>query len=198
MLEDIREGRNAAMRVLGEYADAPESFSRSLLGPQAINRYFQYYFFERRSLMDYPVSGARDDTLLSMLSVNGHAVAEYRRRNHQEHPHCYWRQSFASAAGLFKAIDAPTQGVVVPYRSGGQAMIADLCSANSADLPRLLHRAQRYSVNVFAHVLDRLQRADALYEAQEGTGVLCLRPGYYSDEFGLSTESVSDMGFLNA
>jgi len=196
-LEDIREGRDAAIRVLGEYSDSPESLGHNLLSPAAISRYFQYYFFDRRGLMDYPVSAERDDNLLNMLSKNVYAVAEYERRHNKCAPH-YWRQSFGSAARAFEAIDARTHGVIIPFGEVGEGLIADLCSAPAEGLPRLLHKAQRYSVNVFPRVLEQLWKAKAVSEVQKGTGIVYLDEAYYSEEFGLSTEPVSGKRFLNA
>jgi hypothetical protein len=41
-------------------------------------------------------------------------------------------------------------------------------------------------VNVFPYELKALGSKGAIYEAQAGTGVLCLHEGFYSDEFGLA------------
>lgn len=199
-LRDIRLGRDSAARVLNDYEDNPDRFDRNLIGPEAMTWYYQCYFFARSEEMDYPVSpqllGHRD-TLLNLLSVNSMAVDEYGTRNGHK-PDFYLRQSFMAAARAFKAIDAPTQGVIVPYGAAGRAITADLCSAFAPDKEfELLHRAQQFSVNVFPHVLDRLTRAGALWEILEGTGILSLDSRYYSPEFGLSETPVSEMEFLN-
>ena len=178
--------------------DAPDSIGRDLLSPVIMERYFRYYFFDRKHLMDYPVSTERDDTLLNMLSVNSYAVAEHERRNHKAPEH-YWRQSFMTAAKAFAVIDAPAQGVIVPFEKEGRDLIGRLCSVtNAAELRELLRKAQRHSVNVFPWVLDRLAKDGAVHEVQEGTGILHVDPRYYSDEFGLSTEIVSEQPFLDS
>lgn len=199
-LMDIRLGRDIAERVLNDYEDNPDRFDRNLIGPEAITWYYQCYFFARSKEMDYPVSRqllGHTDTLLNLLSVNSMAVDEYGTRNGRL-PDFYLRQSFMAAARAFKAIDAPTQGVIVPYGAAGRAIIADLCSAFAPDEElELLHRAQQFSVNVFPHVLARLTRTGALREIVEGTGILSLDSRYYSQEFGLSETPVSEMEFLN-
>jgi CRISPR-associated endonuclease/helicase Cas3 len=93
-----------------------------------------------------------------------------------------------TAAKAFKAINAPTQGVIVPYSSEGKTLIADLCAAFLPEKEfELLRRAQQYSVNVFAHQLDALSKEGAIREVREGTGILYLADSrFYSDEFGLS------------
>lgn len=197
-LEDIRVGRDATIRVLGEFAEAPGSFGDDLLSPKAIERYFRYYFFERRHLMDYPIVEPRDDTLLALLSENSNSVAEFKRRNSKAPEH-FWRQSFMTAGKAFKPIDAPTQGVVVPYEKEGTRLIGDMCATVDARaLFSMVRKAQRYSVNVFPEVLDRLAKNQAVYEVQPGTGILHLDPAYYSPDFGLSLDAVAEQPFLNA
>jgi CRISPR-associated endonuclease/helicase Cas3 len=94
---------------------------------------------------------------------------------------------------LFKVIDAPTQGVIVPYR-GGREVIADLCRIFDPKQQRpLLKRAQRYSVNVFPHELNQLQEVSAVHETQKGSGVLYLDARYYSEDFGISLSVVNPL-----
>jgi CRISPR-associated endonuclease/helicase Cas3 len=127
-----------------------------------------------------------------MLSENGQAV-EASDRTLKIH----LRQSFMTAAQAFKAINSPGQGVVVPYGAEGKAVIADLCSALQPDeLPRVLWRAQQFTVNVYPSAIKGLTKADAIYEAQEGLGVLCLDPRHYHPEFGLSSRAEGEMEFL--
>jgi CRISPR-associated endonuclease/helicase Cas3 len=119
-------------------------------------------------------------------SFNTQATAEYGRTKGQK-PDIYLRQSFMSAARAFKAIDAPTRGVIVPYGTVGTALITALCAAYLPDKEfDLLRQAQQFTVNVFPQTLERLTKAGAVKEIQEGTGILFLDSRYYSPEFGLS------------
>jgi CRISPR-associated endonuclease/helicase Cas3 len=200
-LVDIRLGRDKAERVLDDYEEDPERFGKNLLGPEAMRWYYQNYFFARSETMEYPVSAqslGHNDSLLNLLSVNSMAVAEYGRRN-GEAPNFYLRQSFMAAAKAFRAIDAPTQGVIVPYSEAGGGVIADLCAAHLPEKDfKLLRLAQQFTVNVFPHVLDRLMRTGAVEEVLKGTGILFLDPRHYSREFGLSETPVEEMEVLNA
>ena len=200
-LLEIGVGRDTAARVMDDYEQEPEKFGWNLVGPSAMNWYYKNYFFARAESMAYTVSAqslGHDDTLLNLLSVNSLAVDEYGRRNGQK-PNLYLRQSFMAAGRAFKAIDAPTRGVVVPYGAEGRSVIADLCAAHQPDKEvKLLRRAQRFSVNVFPYVLDRLMQAGAVHEVLEGTGILCLDSRYYSRHFGLSETSVGEMELLHA
>jgi CRISPR-associated endonuclease/helicase Cas3 len=143
--------------------------------------------------MTYPVGPERherNDTLLNLLSANTMATDGHTPPN-------YLRQSFKTASRLFKSIDAPTQGVIVPYGEGTD-VIADLCAAVEVEKQfDLLRRAQQFSVNVFPSVLLRLQTQTALHEVQEGTGILHLNSRFYDAEFGLSESAVSPMEMHN-
>ncbi len=190
MLPDIRIGREKAERVLDDYEEAPDRFGNNRIGPEAMAWYYLNYFFARANDMDYPVPArtlGRDDTLLNLLSANTQASAAYGKAKGRA-PGIYLRQSFMAAAKAFKAIDAPTRGVIVPYAQAGRDIITALCAAYLPDKEfELLRRAQQYSVNVFPQVLERLTTTGAVQEIQEGTGILFLADSrYYSDEFGLT------------
>ena len=197
MLKDIRCGRDVTERLLDEAAAGEWEFDGNLLGPKAIERYFDYYFFTRQDEMSYPISAkkiGREDTLLSLLSDNSVAVAEYWR-SHREAPNIYLLQSFMSAANAFKAIDAPTRGVIVSYGEEGKSLIAELCAAFEVERQHaLLRKAQQYTVNVFPHVLKQLEEQQAVHAIQERIGILYLSdPRYYSQAFGLSQSPEGDM-----
>ena len=200
-LTDIQSGKNATARLLDEYEQHATMFGDDLVGPQAMQWYFHYYFFDRRKDMDYPVSAGtlgHDDTLLNLLSVNPTATEEYRR-SRGAYPHLYLRQSFMSAAKAFKAIDAPTRGVIVPYGEEGKAIINELCSAFQVEKQwKLIRKAQQYTVNVFPHELLRLRDDYAALPVQEGADILYLDTRYYSPQFGLSVTPVEEMEVWNA
>ncbi|RLA41064.1 MAG: hypothetical protein DRR06_16520, partial [Gammaproteobacteria bacterium] len=56
----------------------------------------------------------------------------------------------------------------------------------------LLKQAQKYSVNVFPNVWEKLKQADAIFPIQ-GEEIYYLHERFYSDNFGLATEDVSNM-----
>ena len=193
--------KNATARLLDEYEKEPAQLGNDLLGPEAMEWYFHYYFFDRRKDMDYPVSAGtlgHDDTLLELLSQNQKAIAEFRRCHGGAAPNLYLRHSFMSAAKTFKSIDAPTRGVIVPYGEGGKAIINELCAAFMIEKQfSLLRKAQQYTVNMFPHELQRLREAHAVHPVQEDTDILYLDARYYNQEFGLSLTSSGEMEVLH-
>lgn len=187
LLEDIKEGRDKSLRVLSEKDDA------DLLDPEVMNLYFSYYFYSRADQMVYPVKAkhaGRDDSLLSLLSDNHLNIAKTKPLQ--------LRQSFGTAGNIFQAIDAPTQAVIVPFEEGNE-IIAGLCAAfEPAKAYQLLKRAQKYSVNVFPNIMEKLKETQAVRPVQQGEEIYYLDERYYSRDFGLSTEEVSPMEFKNA
>lgn len=199
-LTDIRIGRDKAERVLDDYEANPARFGNNRIGPEAMSWYYENYFFARANDMDYPVVAqnlGHDDTLLNLLSVNSQATAAHASAKGAA-PNIYLRQSFMTATKAFKAIDAPTQGVIVPYPQAGQEIITQLCAAYLPDKKfDLLRQAQQFTVNLFSHTLDQLTATGAVREIQEGTGILYLADSrYYSKEFGITDSPMGKMETL--
>lgn len=194
-LPAIKIGRRQAERVLDDYNKEPELFQGDRIGLEAMARYYQYYYYERRDEMKYKVGKdspvGREDDLFNLLSTNTISVEEYRRVR-RTMPDIPFRQSFQSAAKAFRVIDSPTRGVVVQYGQEGKELVADLCSAFELDKHyKLLRRAQRFSVNLFPHEFETLARQGAVHEVQQGTGVFYLAEECYSDDFGWSDTTVN-------
>ncbi|WCM94152.1 CRISPR-associated helicase Cas3' [Acidovorax sp. NCPPB 2350] len=194
MLPDIAEGRRQAERVLDEYRRRPEHFGNDLLGPKAMSAYYRYYFFERKKDMVYPVTAKEAGTstsLLDLLSTNTQALQSFRQRNGRW-PGYPFHQPFMTAAGLFKAIDAPTEGIVVPYGDKGHDLINDLFGAfDLAHDIDLLRQVQQYTVNVFPNVFRQLSDVEAFKTVHPELRIHCLNPEYYSPQFGLATEAIN-------
>ena len=189
-LPDIEKGREHGQGVLNDYQAQPDQFDRNPIGPEAMELYYRRYFFDRSKDMSYALSRkelGRDDTLLNLLSLNSLAVADYKQA-HRQAPGIHLRQSFMAAGKAFKAIDAPTQGVIVPYGSDGKELINDLCAAYLPEKEfELLRKAQQYSVNVFPDLFEKLAKERTIMEIRADTGIYYLADArYYSDDFGLS------------
>jgi CRISPR-associated endonuclease/helicase Cas3 len=198
-LPDIRIAKDKAERVLGEYKDDPEAFAHNLQSPAAMDRYYEYYFYSRKSEMDYPVKnkgGQKKYDLLTLLSRNASAVEAFKRKNGKA-PAFSLRQSFKSAAEEFKAIDTATEGVIAPYGADGKRIVNEmLSSADPKERHKLLMKAQSFSVNMYPREVEKLDKVRGYYEIWPGSGVYCLYPQYYSDEFGFSVEPVGPMPTL--
>jgi CRISPR-associated endonuclease/helicase Cas3 len=194
MLEDIKIGQEKTIRVLTEQ----DISAADLLTPKGIARYFTYYFHDRSDVMTYPLKTPTSaGSLLNLLSDN--PLNNYAKKNQvrkADHKFPLLMQSFMAAGNAFKAIDAPTQAVIVPYEEEGNKIVTQLCCIALQDKKnyrKLLQQAQKYSVNVFPNVWKKLKESSAVFETQPGSGIFCLREQHYSSDFGLSADSVGTM-----
>ncbi|WP_373740540.1 CRISPR-associated helicase Cas3' [Neisseria sp.] len=190
VLPDIHIGQCNADRVLREFA------GQDILQPVAMQQYFQYYFYSRSGEMAYSVKNSASGSLLDWLSDN--RLNAYSPKNDKRtKPFPLLMQSFKSAGQAFAAIDAPTRAVIVPH-GAGKDLIAELCGAwNPKEMYRTLQAAQRYSVNVFPNVWDKLEKEQAIQEVQAGSGIYYLKDEHYSDEYGLSVQQTGEMTFYD-
>ena len=190
ILPDIQAGKTHAERVFRDFA------GQDILQPTAMERYFEYYFYQRNDEMSYSVKNSATGSLLDWLSDN--ALNPYGEKNNKRSkPLPLLMQSFKSVGRAFQAIDAPTHAVIVPYGEGAE-LIAKLCGEwDPKEMYDAKKKAQRYSVNVFPNVWDKLQKENALHETIEGSGIYYLNERYYNDEFGLSLDETSEMTFYD-
>lgn len=180
MLDDIKEGRDKALRIFFETSD-------DLLSPEVMERYFEYYFYSRADEMTYPTSAkqtGRIDSLLSLLSENCSNVVV---------SDLLLKQSFMTAGNIFQAIDAPTQSVIVPYKKGKKIIAELYAEFDPEKYYTLLSQAQQYSVNVFPNVWKKLKENRAVNPIQPDMDIYALDERFYSEDFGLFTEEVSPM-----
>ncbi|MCK5073358.1 MAG: hypothetical protein KAQ98_08045, partial [Bacteriovoracaceae bacterium] len=199
-LPEIRIAQKVTLRILDEYKNNPDKFNNDTIGHRAMKQFYEYYFYTRAHEMSYPVNRERlgcDDNLLSLLSTNQQSVDEYKRQYGS--PSLYLRQSFKTAGKHFRVIDAPTEAIIVPYNEEAKSIILNL----SANLPvkeevKLLKAAQQYSVNIFPYMIKKLLKENALFHTYEESEIWYLNSQYYSKDFGVSLEPVSQMEFLGA
>ena len=198
VLPDIAIGKDKAGTIFRKFK------GEDILQPKAMSQYFELYFYNRSDEMMYPINEkAKNDGLLHWLSDNcfnvgakfkGHLKNDILRK-HDLYP--LLMQSFKSAGRIFQVIDAPIRSVIVPYGKGKE-YIATLCGTwDVKEMSEAKKKAQRYSVNVFPKVWDKLQEKNALHETIKGSGIYYLKERHYNDEFGLSLDETSDMTFLN-
>lgn len=200
-LKDIKVGVEKAQRILDDFNDNPEAFENDIIGLEAMETYYQYYFYDRKDEMRYKVDAkspvGREDDLFNLLSANTVSKSEYERIKGSASI-IPFKQSFKTAAKAFRVIDSITQGVVVPFGEG-EEIIKDLCGAYDLEKQYdLIKKAQRYSVNLFPYEFRKMAENKAVREVQEGAGIYYLDKQYYSEKFGWSDNPVSGMELLTA
>ena len=191
-LKDISQGIEVTERILNEFTIDPENFDNDIFGLKVLDRYYQYYFYNRKNEMGYQVSPAsiigRNDELFNLMSENTNSVNEYKRKNNSPPP-IMFAQSFQSANKCFRVIDSITQGVVVPYKKGKE-IILDLIGDNSIQKQyHLLRESQKYSINLFTHEFQEMVDNKVINEIKKGEGIYYMVDGYYSEEVGWQKNS---------
>jgi CRISPR-associated endonuclease/helicase Cas3 len=193
-LLEIKAGQQTTNRILTEYDRNPEAFDNDLISPQAIKKYFQYYFDKLKSQMNYTLPKPNSDkTMFDLLSENREVVVSYVEKNLVK-PDLVLHSSFKTAGDYFEAIDQNTRGVIVPYGKGEELIIKINGRCNLTDLKRYLKEAQQYSVNLYDLEFKKLEALGAIVSLNNG-GVLALRKGFYDENTGVTEEKRHE--FLN-
>lgn len=217
-LADIELGQKVTLRVLREYQNDPERFDGSLLSEAAMNLYYEYYFYKRADQMTYQVKAhpkpdhqkteiSQNTHLIDLLGKNTLSISECHERSPDKTPLALpLSQAHSSAAEAFRVIDAPTQGILVPYDEDdhkGSKLISDLVeSYSNENIPlarqiKLHKQAQQYSVNAFPHIIKKLSEMSAISEIHPDTGIYELSTGYYDDNEGIILEVLSEKYYVD-
>ena len=216
-LAEIKVGQEITERVFREYHGNPARFDNSLLSEAAMNLFYEYYFYDREKLMTYEIKArpkpehqktevSQDTNLIELLGTNGNASKECAERGKDKSPlELLLKQAQSTAAEAFRVIDAPTQGILVPYQSDitdGSKLISKLaaCYANdNIPLPakiQLHKQAQKFTVNAFPHIIKKLSESRAISEVHPGSGIYELSPAHYSEDYGITLEPLSEANYI--
>ncbi|WP_339269385.1 CRISPR-associated helicase Cas3' [Paenibacillus sp. FSL R5-0470] len=190
-LKEIKRGKEISAKILVDLKRDPSSHGGSLLSVQAMERYFQEFYTEFESSLNYFISKLGEDMtdLLSSPRMENKYYQAYRQR-HQEALPLFLVNSYKTAAEHFEVIDSHTTSVIVPFGEGA-GIITDLNGQQSIeDLTRLLRRAQQYTINIFKHEKEQLSKNNALVAYLDGK-VLALTEGAYHESYGLNLENDS-------
>lgn len=198
-LPTIALGKAQMENIVLPFLKNPENTDKHLLDPDIMDEFFKGFYQTKyaKRQMAYPVDGI--NTVFGWLSNNKTNIAvnnDNEQRLRQGQFPKLW-QSFMEAGKAFKAIDAPTKAVIVPYSQEGRNLITALygTQANNKEFYKLAREAQQYSVNIFPFMLDKLIEADAINQVRD-TGILTLSEAFYDDQMGLKIEGDSKLDFL--
>jgi CRISPR-associated endonuclease/helicase Cas3 len=184
-LIDIKKGQECMRRILNEFAEDPSSFNNELLSPKAMERYYKYYFYDRRVEMNYVLPRPNNDkTIYDLLSSNNAAENAFAERNGL-HPSLPLRQAFKTAGDSFEAIDQNTRGVLVPFEEGRELITLINGRHSLSEMKAYLNKVQQYSVNLYDTDIKKLEREGGIFGLM-GNAVLALREGFYRNDLGVT------------
>lgn len=191
-LTDIKEAQTAAQEVLYQYRKNPKSMGNSLISKQAMEFYYQRYFYQRKGEMKYNVNiegdaiGGDGANLVNLLSVNQIGRSAYQNEYRKKLSNGLMNQAFKTAGDLFEVISENGKtDVVVEYYEEARTMID--CLSNPyltvTEQKSSLRKLQRFTVGISETM--RRKIGNAIYSACDGK-LLVLSRDYYSEEIGVS------------
>ena len=191
-LTDIKEAQAAMQEVLYQYRKYSESIGGSLTSKQAMELYYQRYFYQRKGDMKYNVNvdgigtGEEGADLVNLLSVNGIGLMEYHKSSGRQLQSRLMNQAFKTAGDLFEVI--PEEGkidVVVEYYEEARRIIDSLNNPylTITEQKTLFRKLQRFTVGISETM--RREIGNAIYPAGNGK-IFVLNRDYYSKENGVS------------
>jgi CRISPR-associated endonuclease/helicase Cas3 len=193
-LVDIKEGQECTKRVLDEFRENPAVFDQDLLSQKAMDRYYEYYFYNRLKAMNYTLPKINSDATMYDLLAGNKKVSEIFCSRNGYKPKLLLKQSFKTAGNNFQVINQNTTGVIVPYGEGKELIAKINGDCDLKELKQYLKKAQHFSVNLFETDKRKLDERQGIAELNHG-GVLALKEGFYRDDLGVTVEGVP-MEFL--
>ncbi|SFS81985.1 CRISPR-associated helicase/endonuclease Cas3 [Paenibacillus sp. 453mf] len=195
-LPEIKAGKQITKRILIDMLKDPSTHGGHLLSIEAMKRYFQELYNNFRSDLNYRLPQLGSDITISRLLTaprkNSPFFNDYTTR-HQTALPLYLANSYNTAATHFEVIEDMTSSVIVPYGQEGKEIIADLNGDTSiVDLTRLLKKSQQYTIQLFRHELQILDRNGGVKSLLDGK-VLILSESAYDLEYGLNLQNESSL-----
>lgn len=176
-LEDMARKRDCAREALLRHRGAPR------IGSEAVQKYFQLLFKRHSHLLEGPiddlvvdgVSLKRAKNLLGLFTSNPYDGVS------PEPQRALLRHALRTGGLAAKPIDDDTQAVIVGY-GDGERLFREIEHAEAAQLPRLLARAQPYSVGL---TISEMKRLAPFISIDERSGARFLAQARYDKNEGV-------------
>lgn len=197
-LPEISAGKKLAKQILVDLQMDEGQHGGHMLSNQAMERYFQKFYKQFESTLNYSISKLRRD-MTTLLFANKKESDSY----YQAYFHTYkvplplfLTSSYNTAAAHFEVIDSHNTSVIVPYEVKGKEIIAQLNGSETIEnLSRLLREAQLYTINLLRYEKDKLSQNGGLESLLDGK-LLVLTEGAYNKEYGLNVENDSALSHM--
>lgn len=187
-LKDILEGQRVTNKILDEMKRQKDLYNGDLFSNSAIEKYFEYYFFERANEMDYNLK-QYNTTLFELLSTNTLFLNEHNRQNKDKFGF-FQNQSFRFANENFKMIDQKTIDVLVPYKQNEQNNILDALqkSYKKTDVYETIRKARKITVSLFETDFKKIDKVGGIYLLNKNLNIFAVTEDCYNDFLGVIDE----------
>ncbi|MCL2427484.1 MAG: CRISPR-associated helicase Cas3' [Oscillospiraceae bacterium] len=180
-LEDIKIGKEITERLIYENQNT------DLMDPEILNKFYEYYFYNRRNIMDYRVNN--DTTVYDMLSLNEIGKGNYKNTKGVDCS-CFIVQAFNSADKEYCVIDRNTTSIVV-YYSEAEELLDVLSKQPKNIITRekldVLRKLEKFTVSLFSWEMDKLE--GAIHVIDEEFEIRTLDKAHYSSKLGVTLEA---------
>lgn len=158
---------------------------KDILSSQALKLYFENYYEELKTELDYYVPSL-DKYIYELLNSNQTYKEAYQHKTGKPFP-LLLNTSIKTAGRYFDVIDNQTTSLLVYYKEGAE-LIADFNeNLTIEEMTKLLKKAQQYTVNVYRHEINELSRNNNIISLREGK-ILALRENAYDMDYGVNIE----------
>ncbi|WP_339060808.1 CRISPR-associated helicase Cas3' [Tepidibacillus marianensis] len=190
-LKEIKIGKQVSKRILIDIKIDKKNHGGYILSKQAMERYFQEYYAELESDLNYFIPKLKKEMIELLISKRG-ANTYYQAYHHKngEHPSLFIANSYKTAAEHFYVIDDNATTVIVPFEDGKEIIVELNSNGTIANLTRLLRKAQQYTISLYDNEMRQLIANNGLVSLFDGK-ILVLKEGAYNKKIGLDLKNSS-------
>ena len=196
-LKEIKIGKEIAKRILKDIKNEPTLYGGNILSTQAMNKYFQEFYYNLESDLDYSIPKL-GKSMVNLLMDSKEAPTSYHQgylAKYKINLPLFIANSYKTAAEHFEVIESRTTSVIVPYGKG-KDIILELNGDRTIDeLSKILKEAQKYTVNLYSQEFDQLAKNNGIISFFDGK-IYAVTEGAYSEEFGINLDNDSSLDNL--
>ncbi|MBD1221873.1 CRISPR-associated helicase Cas3' [Virgibacillus halodenitrificans] len=194
-LKEIAIGKRITKQLLIDLKRDPDSHGGNILSIQAMDRFFQRYYEEFETDLNYFISNLEKD-MTEILSApkREYSFAKAYCKKTGNWPPLMITNSYHTAAKYFKVINNTTTSVLVPYDVGKEIITELNGYQRIEEISQFFKKAQHYTINLYKYEIDELDKNNNLVSLMDGQ-VLALTEGAYSLEYGLDIEGEGELEF---
>ena len=184
-LIEVEIGGKRSRGILDDYDD--------VLLPTSMEKYFKGYFIESeiKNNFNFPLNNKTGKSIYGMLHSAARNVSGLKKNN--DRPNLM--VNFDEAARNFEVIDQNTKAVIVPYGVEGEELVEKINNLDQfaalQEKLRLIEEARKFTVNIFAYNISRLEEEGAIY-GEDILGSWLLAGAYYDPDMGVVYEASPD------
>ncbi|WP_062354227.1 CRISPR-associated helicase/endonuclease Cas3 [Bacillus kwashiorkori] len=193
-LKEIKVGKEVAARILTDMKYNNKLYDGNLLSAQAMNKYFQEFYYRMENELDYriPKLGKNMLHLLTESKRDSESYHQGYKAKFGKNLPLFIANSYKTAAEYFQVIESNTTSVIVPFGYGKEIILELNGDGSIENLTKLLRMAQQYTVNLYKNEFDQLAKNNGIVSFYDGK-IFAITEGAYSREFGINIQNDSSL-----